>query len=90
MQITHPTEMFKGNVYRVVHCSEEAVKALKDGWGPDRDPETNYVPITAVAPMSAPGNAGSGANIRAALAAKGDALKAESDRKAVEKLAKPQ
>ncbi len=43
-----PHEMYKDNVYRVVHSVEEETKAAALGWSEDKAPGVEYIPITAV------------------------------------------
>lgn len=98
-QCTHIFEMYKGDVYRVIHSREEYDAALKAGWVEEFDQSVTYRPITALSAAEqlgaslnvTRGNAGRSGQIgRQALAEKGARLDAAEAKRREEKLAKQQ
>lgn len=48
-------EMYKNDRYRVIWSQEEAHKATREGWSPEKDPAVKqYLPVTAPEAKPAP------------------------------------
>lgn len=56
----YPTELYKGDHYRVTHSKEEMESLIKDGWSLEKPSGSEYLPYTANASTPEPPKRGPG------------------------------